>query len=532
MEYTALYRKFRPQNFDEVVGQDHIVKTLINQIESGRITHAYLFCGTRGTGKTSVAKIFAKAVNCLNPIDAGPCNKCSLCMAMNEGRSLNIIEIDAASNNSVDNIREIRDEVIYPPAEGRYKVYIIDEVHMLSIGAFNALLKTLEEPPSHVIFILATTDPQKIPVTILSRCQRFDFKRISNSAMAQAIKSYMLKENVLIDDDAVNYIVRISDGAMRDALSILEQCISYYYGERITFDKVLEISGSVDDSVFFKLTDFLFDLNSSGCMDIIDEIIQNGRDINQFVSELIMHWRNELIAITVDGDSNVLDIGGESVIRYLDQGQRIGSTVLMKLINKFSSLQPQLKYAFNNRILLEITCIKFCNAVESEDLTDLLQKIKSLEKKIDEAAHQSVYVIKKDKADIADIKADSPEPKPKRKIAASEDIQKVIDGWDKVRAKFSLISAGILNFVKPEGLEDKYLYIVCDNDFYYNKVKKIKEELDKKIEETFDKKYDLIIIERKEYEKKKNSVLLNDEIKGEENIEQSIKAIDFDIQID
>lgn len=535
MGYTALYRKLRPQSFNEVVGQEHIVKTLINQIAGGRITHAYLFCGTRGTGKTSTAKIFAKAVNCLEPVSSQPCNQCELCRNMNEGVSLNVIEIDAASNNSVDNIREIRDEVIYPPTKGKYKVYIIDEVHMLSTGAFNALLKTLEEPPSHVIFILATTDPQKIPVTVLSRCQRFDFKRISNSSMAQTLKKYMIEEGIKIEDNAIDYVVRISDGAMRDALSILDQCISYYYGEEITLEKVLDVSGSVDDGVFFSLTDALCELNSSKCMDIIEEIIQNGRDINQFVSELIMHWRNELIAITVDGNSNVLDVPKETIINYLEQGRKAGSEVLMKLIRIFSQLQSQLKYAFNNRIIFEVTCIKFCNAVQNEDLTDVFQKIKFLEKRIDETPKTVVYSAQDN--EVEDNKTNTStedEVKPMRELDVPADIQTVIEGWERVKARFSMFSQALLNYACPQSLEDDFLYIVCDNDFYYDKVKDLKESLESEIESVFGRKFNIIYMVSEEYERKKRAVLSVEKKKqkAEENIEESIKALDFDVKID
>ena len=233
MAYQALYRKWRPSNFDEVRGQDHIVTTLKNQIEMNRIGHAYLFCGTRGTGKTSIAKIFAKAVNCEHPVNGSPCNECAMCRAVNEQRSMNVIEIDAASNNGVDNIREIREEVAYSPSEGKYKVYIIDEVHMLSIGAFNALLKTLEEPPSYVIFILATTEAHKIPITILSRCQRYDFRRISTGTIAGRLRELADAEGIDAEDAALAYVARMADGSMRDALSLLDQCNAFYIGQKL-----------------------------------------------------------------------------------------------------------------------------------------------------------------------------------------------------------------------------------------------------------------------------------------------------------
>ena len=239
MSYTALYRKFRPTTFEDVKGQDHIIKTLQNQIKADRIGHAYLFCGTRGTGKTTVAKIFAKAVNCEHPVDGSPCGECAMCKAIAAGTSMNVIEIDAAYNNGVDNIREIREEVAYRPTEGRFKVYIIDEVHMLSIGAFNALLKTLEEPPEYVIFILATTEVHKIPITILSRCQHYDFHRITIDTIAGRMNDLMKIEQVDVEQRAIRYIAKAADGSMRDALSLLDQCIAFYLGQKLTYDNVL-----------------------------------------------------------------------------------------------------------------------------------------------------------------------------------------------------------------------------------------------------------------------------------------------------
>lgn len=255
MSYTAMYRRFRPTTFEEVKGQDAIVTTLKNQIRSDRIGHAYLFCGTRGTGKTSIAKLFAKSVNCEHPVDGSPCGECASCKAIAEGRSMNVIEIDAASNNGVDNIREIVNEVAYSPTEGKYRVYIIDEVHMLSAGAFNALLKTLEEPPSYVIFILATTEANKIPVTILSRCQRYDFKRLTVEQIEERMKEALAAagEELPIEEKALKYLAKSADGAMRDAWSLLDQCLAFHFGHELTYDMVLDVLGAVDTSVFSKL---------------------------------------------------------------------------------------------------------------------------------------------------------------------------------------------------------------------------------------------------------------------------------------
>ena len=286
MSYTALYRKFRPSTFDQVKGQDHIVQTLKNQINANRIGHAYLFCGTRGTGKTSVAKIFAKAVNCEHPVDGSPCNECETCRGITNGSAMNVIEIDAASNNGVDNIRQIRDEIQYSPSSGKYTVYIIDEVHMLSIGAFNALLKTLEEPPAYVIFILATTEPHKIPITILSRCQRYDFKRISIDTIAARLSELMEKESIEVEDKAIRYVAKAADGSMRDALSLLDQCIAFYLGQKLTYDNVLDVLGAVDNEIFSRLTRSVIDSDVTTSLNILDEIIMQGREPGQFVNDL------------------------------------------------------------------------------------------------------------------------------------------------------------------------------------------------------------------------------------------------------
>ena len=510
MSYTALYRRFRPKNFEQVIGQEHIVKTLKNQIETDRVSHAYLFCGTRGTGKTSTAKIFAKLLNCKEPIENLPCDKCSMCVAFNENRSLNIIEIDAASNNSVEDIREIREEVKYPPTDGRFKVYIIDEVHMLSIGAFNALLKTLEEPPSYVIFILATTDAHKIPVTILSRCQRFDFKRISNIDISNTMKKYMEDDKIDVDDKALNYIAKISDGAMRDALSILDQCISFYYGEKITLDKVLEIVGAVDDDIFFRFVDCIINFSSIDVIKLIDEIIQNGRDISQFVSDLTGHMRNLLIA-SISDDENSLDISKEKFELLKEQAKKIERDYLIKLINGFSDIKTMLKNSFDERILLETECIKLCTVVKEEDITDIKQKINLLEKKLQENSVKTVYV---EKSNI-NLKEDNTEKIEERELAVPEDIKQVIDNYSMLINKFNVPEKAYLQQAMPKSLEDRFLYIVSNNSFT-KRLEAIKEQIEESLFELFNKKYELKIVTNEEYEKMYKNVI-NSQAKTQQN---------------
>ena len=312
MSYTALYRKWRPRVFGDVKGQDHIVTTLQNQIRSERIGHAYLFCGTRGTGKTSVAKIFAKAVNCEHPEDGSPCGECPSCQQIQAGTSLNVVEIDAASNNGVENIREIRDQVQYPPTEGKYRVYIIDEVHMLSTGAFNALLKTLEEPPSYVIFILATTEVHKIPITVLSRCQRYDFRRITVDTIADRLKELTDAEGMAVEDRALRYVAKAGDGSMRDALSLLDQCAAFHYGETLTYENVLDVLGAVDNRVFRELFGALRNGQTKECILRLEEMVIQGRELSQFVADFIWFLRNLLILKTADEAEELLDMSEDS----------------------------------------------------------------------------------------------------------------------------------------------------------------------------------------------------------------------------
>lgn len=380
MGYTALYRKFRPGTFEEVKGQDHIVKTLRNQIEADRIGHAYLFCGTRGTGKTSIAKIFAKAVNCEHPVNGSPCGECASCRAIAAGSSMNVIEIDAASNNGVDNIREIRDEVAYSPAEGRYKVYIIDEVHMLSIGAFNALLKTLEEPPSYVIFILATTEAHKIPVTILSRCQRYDFRRIGQETILARLQELAKAEQIDAEERALRYIAKKGDGAMRDALSLLDQCVAFYLGEKLTYDRVLDVIGAVDTEVF---SDLLRKILKEDVVEVIrslETLIMQGRDLTQFVSDFTWYMRNLMLLKASDDMEDVLDVSSENLARLCEEAGMIRSDTLMRFIRIFSELANSIRYATNKRVQIELALIKLCRPETESDEISLVERIRRLER--------------------------------------------------------------------------------------------------------------------------------------------------------
>ena len=472
MSYTALYRKFRPAGFEEVKGQDPIVTTLKNQIKANRIGHAYLFCGTRGTGKTSVAKIFAKAVNCENPADGSPCGECAVCRAISAGASMNVIEIDAASNNGVDNIREIVDEVSYSPAEGKYKVYIIDEVHMLSIGAFNALLKTLEEPPSYVIFILATTEIHKIPVTILSRCQRYDFKRLAVDTLADRIRELAQIEGVSIEDKAVRYIARAADGAMRDALSLLDQCIAFHFGQELTYDRVLNVLGAVDTEVFSRMLREILSANVTGAIGVLQEIVMQGRELAQFVSDFTWYLRNLLLLKTADGMEDIIDVSSENLARLKEEAGMADNDVIMRYIRILSELSGQLRFASQKRILIEMGLIRLCRPQMETDTQSLTDRIRQLEQKLEQGvftavpqkAGQSVY------SGVSEKSGETQATGRVLERAVPEDIRRVVSKWPVALAETenpmktylkssypSLSEDGKLLVVVPDGLPFDYL---------------------------------------------------------------------------
>ena len=468
MSYMALYRKFRPDNFKDVKGQEHIVTTLKNQIKAGRIGHAYLFTGTRGTGKTSVAKLFAKTVNCENPNDGNPCNECSLCQGIKSGTSMNVIEIDAASNNGVENVREIVEEVRYSPTEGKYKVYIIDEVHMLSTGAFNALLKTIEEPPSYVIFILATTEVHKIPVTILSRCQRYDFKRITIDIIADRLRELMDEEKVDVEDKALRYIARMADGSLRDALSLLDQCISFYLGETLTYDNVLDVLGTVDTRVFSQLLGLINNQDVTGCIRILDDVENGGRELSQFVIDFIWYLRNLLLVKTTENVNDIIiDMATENLMLLKQEAESMDVDILMRYIRIFSELSNQIRYAPRKRVLLEMALIKLCRPQMEQSVDSLINRIKILEDKLEKG-----IVVKSDQKNTKQTETESHvEPEKKQEIlpeALPEDLKKVAGIWRNIIAQVTKKAPAIgpaLNNATLSVDDNMGLMIVVENDF-------------------------------------------------------------------
>ncbi|WP_392485915.1 DNA polymerase III subunit gamma/tau [Haloimpatiens sp. FM7315] len=389
MAYTALYREWRPKTFEEVVGQKHITITLKNQIKNNRIAHAYLLCGTRGTGKTSTAKIMAKAVNCLHPIEGEPCNECEMCKKINAQRAIDVTELDAASHNGVDKIRDIIEDVQYPPQEAKYKVYIIDEVHMLSMGAVNAFLKTLEEPPSNVIFILATTDPQRLPITILSRCQRYDFKRISSKEILDLLRNILNDKGVFAEDRSLELISRMADGAMRDALSILDQAISMGDG-KVEYDSLINMLGLVTNENIFKLVDSIVDKNVEDSIRILDDIVASGKEMYYFTKDLIMHMRNLMLVKISKIPEEVLDMSKENMLLLKSQGEKLRTEEIMRYIRILQEAEEQSKWSKQSRIYIELAIIKMCKIEYDTSKEILLARISKLENIIKHGAINSL----------------------------------------------------------------------------------------------------------------------------------------------
>ncbi len=533
MSYQALYRKWRPVTFEDVKGQDHIVTTLKNQIKLDRVGHAYLFCGTRGTGKTTVAKIFAKAVNCENPVDGSPCGECPTCKAIAAGVSMNVVEIDAASNNGVDNIREIRDEVMYSPTEGKKKVYIIDEVHMLSIGAFNALLKTLEEPPEYVIFILATTEASKIPITILSRCQRYDFHRISIDTIAGRLSQLMEYENIRVEDKALRYVAKAADGSMRDALSLIDQCVAFHLGQdELTYENVLDVLGAVDTTVFADTLKAVVLGDVSACLHIVEDVVMQGRDLSQFTSDFVWYLRNLLlVASTKDISSleDVIDVSADNLKQLAEDAKLADTETLMRYIRVMSDLSNELKLATQKRIKLEVSLIKLCKpAMEpaadigelsgrvgqlEQQLEETIKHIKETEGKLsdgtfipagyEEGAYQGPgngsYAGNNGGRDAGHMSGMTEAVKPEKKViqALPEDIKQIALSWDDIVSSIS--DPLLLTFLRQANValasDGASLEIVLKSTSAYNSVSReeVKEQLIDLIEERTGLKVNIIV---------------------------------------
>ncbi|MCR4956917.1 MAG: DNA polymerase III subunit gamma/tau [Lachnospiraceae bacterium] len=447
MSYQALYRKFRPTTYSDVKGQEHIVQTLKNQLKADRLGHAYLFCGTRGTGKTTVAKIFAKAVNCEHPVDGEPCGECNTCKAISKGISMNVVEMDAASNNGVDNVREIIEQTTYTPTEGKYKVFIIDEVHMLSTAAFNALLKTLEEPPSYVIFVLATTEKHKIPITVLSRCQQYDFHRMTIDTIKNRMQELLLVEGASVTDDALLYIARAADGSMRDALSLLDQCMAFYMDKEVTLDNVLEVLGAVDNDVFTHLLSAIEARDVNKCLEVISDVVMQGRDLSQFVVDFTWYMRNLLLIKNGDHMGEVLDMSAATVNELKEIATNISSGKIIRYIRILSELSGEMRYSNQKRIQLEVAAIKLCRPQMEQNTDSIIDRLNQIEETLVNG-HPLSALEKQGEEAVKEAIASAPKPAIKRAQlpkAIPEDIKKVVSNFRSIVSEY------------PSGLAIAYL---------------------------------------------------------------------------
>lgn len=504
MGYTALYREWRPKNFEDVVGQEHITTTLKNEIVHDRIAHAYLFCGTRGTGKTSTAKVMAKALNCLDLRDGEPCNECEMCRKINDGLAIDVTELDAASNNGIDKIRDIIDDTKYPPQESKYKVYIMDEVHMLSVGAVNAFLKTLEEPPKNVIFILATTDPQKLPITILSRCQRFDFKRINQKEICARLRKITDSQNIECEQKSLELISRVCDGAMRDALSILDQAIAMGDNE-IKYEDLISILGLVTNEYLFDITNAIMDRNIEKAMLIVDKMVYAGKDIQLFIKDLINHFRNLLMVKVTKNPEEVLDMSIENITLIKEQGRKIRVEEIMRIIRILQDAENNSKMSKQSRLYLELSIIKMCKIEYDTSSEVILTRINKLEENLKSGKIQIVEnndgsrstnqekmntnsnkgkntlnktTAKKEELELEDVNTNS-----------SLTIDDVGRAWTEILEKFKsrramIIYASIVT-AKPYSFKNGVITLEYDSIYAFNKARLEREEYKKTVNEVF-----------------------------------------------
>ena len=532
--HKALYRVYRPKNFSDVIGQEHIVRTLKNQIENNNVGHAYLFCGTRGTGKTSTAKIFSRAVNCTNLHNDEPCNECENCREILEDKTMDVVEIDAASNNSVDDIRELRENVKYSPAKAKYKVYIIDEVHMLSQGAFNALLKTLEEPPSYVIFILATTEPHKIPATILSRCQRFDFKRVTVKNISSRMRYICEKEGIEADEKALNLIARNSQGALRDALSILDQCISFE-GNKISYNDVIELLGSVNIEQLFDLAESVIKEDTRKSLQILNDFIIWGKDVRNLVNDLIDHFRNLMVCKISNDLDEIISLPEETIDLLKQQAETIDTNNLIRILNILSEAQDGMKISSNPRVLMEVTMMKIAQPMFDESKEALIKRIENLEQKIESgnikvnhiSTNQTVDNFNENNQQNNNTVEKQEDENIEYENLKGDDIKLVEKSWKKILQKMkedkNQVIRALLQDVDSFNISEDTLYIIFTDNYSFAKSRldspSTIQYVEKVIREVLNRSFSVKIALKSQLSN------LNTQIKKEDKGEQILKNI-------
>lgn len=538
MGYKALYREWRPRNFEDVVGQEHITTTLKNEIINDRIAHAYLFCGTRGTGKTSTAKVMAKALNCLDLKNGEPCNECTMCKKIDEGLAIDVTELDAASNNGIDKIRDIIDDTKYPPQEAKYKIYIMDEVHMLSVGAVNAFLKTLEEPPKNVIFILATTDPQKLPITILSRCQRFDFKRINQKEISGRLKKITDAQNIGYEQKSLDLISRVCDGALRDAVSILDQAIAM--GEvQIKYEDLVSILGLVTNEYLFDITYAIIDRSIEKAMIIIDKLMYAGKDMQLFIKDLIAHFRNLLMVKVTNNPEEVLDMSLENISMVKEQGRKIRVEEIMRAIRILQEAEINSKASKQSRLYLELAVIKMCKIEYDTSNEVILSRINKLEESLKSGKIQVVQsetMGEAAKATHTSIDSKSSSISQNRKLSANNNDKEKFEGnanstltlddvgraWTEIietfKAKRAMIVYASIVTAKPYSIKNGIVTLEYEAMYAFNKERLQKSEYREIVNSVFSEvlkeKIRVDYIVGKEKESQNNEELLKQAIDG------------------
>ncbi|MCY8521141.1 DNA polymerase III subunit gamma/tau [Bacillus atrophaeus] len=536
MSYQALYRVFRPQRFEDVVGQEHITKTLQNALLKKKFSHAYLFSGPRGTGKTSAAKIFSKAVNCEHAPVEEPCNNCAACKGITNGSISDVIEIDAASNNGVDEIRDIRDKVKFAPSAVTYKVYIIDEVHMLSIGAFNALLKTLEEPPEHCIFILATTEPHKIPLTIISRCQRFDFKRITPQAIVGRMKKIVEAEQLKVEEGALDIIASAADGGMRDALSLLDQAVSFS-GDELTVDDALLITGAVSQHYIGKLAQSLHEKQVSGALETLNELLQQGKDAAKLIEDMIFYFRDMLLYKTAPGLEGVLEkVKVDDTFRALSE--QIPASVLYEMIDVLNKSHQEMKWTNHPRIFFEVAVVKICQSTHQEtavqpEVDILMKKVQQLEQEIERLKTTGVQA-------APDSRPQKETPRPQKsgkssykaptgriheilKEATRQDLDQLKSSWGKLLAHLKqqnkVSHAALLNDSEPVAAASKAFVLKFKYEIHCKMVAEdnngVRTNLEQILESMLGKRVDLIGVPEAQWGKIREEFLVDHQQENE-----------------
>lgn len=511
MSYIALYRKWRPKTFDEVRGQEVATKALKNQIIANHIAHAYLFTGTRGTGKTSVAKIMARAVNCTNPKNGNPCNECEACKSILKDASISVVELDAATNNGIDDIRIIKEQITYPPTDVKYKVFIIDEAHMLSKAAANALLKTLEEPPEYAIFILATTDVHRLPVTVCSRCQRYDFKRIKTQVIADRLREICDDENVDISDKAVYHIAISGDGALRDAISILDECRAFYPEQRIEYDDVLNVIGTIDSKIFGEILQNVSQRNINGIISIVNDLVYEGRDISQLVNDFIWYMRNMLIVKNGQDVTYLLDMTKDAIDSMYEVKDVVSKEQLIRYIGIFSELSNKIKFSSQKRILFELELIRLMTPSMDIDVESVLDRLSYLENSIREG---SINVVDKK---LNYEKNDNEEKVVELEKAVYDDYQVIKKDWNNIVNSLRNYIAALLSGVKPNISESGELIIAFkdNNKYQYFNKEDIIEEVKKELESRYNKEFNIKVVNDIKNEFSNIKYKLEDIIKNE-----------------